>query len=426
MKQRESLLFLSTRFLFPVDSGGKIRTTQILRGMKGGRFHIRLLSPATPGQAERHRAELDEVCDEFISWPQAERGRLFHFARLRHLPNRLPIPIRTDWSRAAIATVRRALQEEPAVAVYDFLHAAVLAPPQLPCPSVVFTHNVEAEIFARHQRVAKSPFMRALWANQHAKMQRFERESLQRFDVVVAVSDRDGKAFADSYSVADSFVIPTGVDLDFFSYRAPERSREVVFCGSMDWLANQEAMDYFMNEVWSRIVAQVPDARMTVVGRAPPRQLVADAQRRGFAWTFTGFVDDVRPRMHGAAVSVIPLRVGGGTRLKVFESMAMGSPVVSTTIGVEGLEVEPGRHYLRADEPESFAAAVVTLLEDPQRRNAIARAAREYVEARFSYKVAAAAFERACELAIARRRAAGGARSGSAAEEPLQAAGRSA
>jgi polysaccharide biosynthesis protein PslH len=423
VSKREPLLFLSTRFLFPIDSGGKIRTTQILRGMKGGRFHIRLLSPATPDLVERHRAELNEVCDEFIWWHQAERGRFFHFARLRHLFSQLPIPIRTDWSRSAIESVQRALQPAPAVAVYDFLHAAVLAPERLPCPSVVFTHNVEAEIFARHQRVAKSPVMRALWTNQHAKMDRFERESLKRFDVVVAVSDRDAKAFANSYGVPDSFVIPTGVDLDFFSYRAPDRARDVVFCGSMDWLANQEAMDYFMNDVWGRIVAQVPDARMTVVGRAPPRNLVAEAEKRGFAWTFTGFVDDVRPHMHGAAVSVIPLRVGGGTRLKVFESMAMGSPVVSTTIGVEGLEVEPGHHYLRADEAESFASAVVTLLQDAQRRNAIARAAREYVEARFSYKVAAAAFERACDLAITRRHPKSGVQP-AAPEAALRAAGR--
>ncbi|HKU15949.1 MAG TPA: glycosyltransferase [Steroidobacteraceae bacterium] len=402
MSRSDVLLFVSTRFLFPVDSGGKIRTTQILRGMKGGRFRIRLVSPATAELVERYRAELDEVCDEFVWWPQAERGRVFHFARLRHVLGSLPIPVRTDRSRAAIATVGRELARSPAVAVFDFLHAAVLAPVQLDCPAVMFTHNVEAEIFARHQRVAKNFATRALWQNQHAKMERFERASLARFDVVVAVSDRDAQMFAKSYGHAGSFVIPTGVDLDFFSFRAPERDRDVVFCGSMDWLANQEAMSYFMDEVWQRIVAAVPDARMTVVGRAPPRNLTAEAARRGLAWTFSGFVDDVRPHMHGAAVSVIPLRVGGGTRLKVFEAMAMGSPVVSTSIGVEGLELEPGRHYLRADDAGSFADAVIALLRDRPRRTAIANEARRYVEERFSYRVAAAAFEQACELAIRR------------------------
>jgi glycosyltransferase involved in cell wall biosynthesis len=403
VRERETLLFVSTRFLFPVDSGGKIRTTQILRGMKGGRFRIRLLSPATPELVERHGEQLDSVCDELIWWHQAERGRVFHFARLRHALGELPIPIRTDWSREAVATIQRELDGAPTVTVFDFLHAAVLAPPRIACASVLFTHNVEAEIFARHARVAKNFAIRALWNSQHAKMQRFERRALSRFDVVVAVSDRDAQAFAKSYGHADAFVIPTGVDLDFFSYRPPERDRDVVFCGSMDWLANQEAMSYFMSEVWQRIVSEVPDARMTVVGRAPPRNLVAEAERRGLAWTFSGFVDDVRPHMHGAAVSVIPLRVGGGTRLKVFEAMAMGSPVVSTAIGVEGLDLLPGRHYLCADDASSFAGAVVSLLRDKSRRHAIATDARRYVEEHFSYRVAASVFEQACDLAISKQ-----------------------
>lgn len=402
MSELDTLLFVSTRFLFPVDSGGKIRTTQILRGMKGGRFRIRLVSPATAELLERYRAELNEVCDEFVWWHQGERGRVFHFARLRHVLGPLPIPVRTDRSAAAIATVERELRAAPAVAVFDFLHAAVLAPEQLDCPSVMFTHNVETEIFARHLRVAKGFALRTLWRNQHAKMDRFERRSLSRFDVVVAVSDRDAQAFAKSYGHAGSFVIPTGVDLDFFSFRTPERDNDIVFIGSMDWLANQEAMTYFMEEVWQHIVAEVPEARMTVVGRAPPKSLTAEAARRGIAWTFSGFVDDVRPYVHGAAVSVIPLRVGGGTRLKVFEAMAMGSPVVSTSIGVEGLELEAGRHYLCADDARSFAAAVVALLRDRERRTTIATEARNYVEERFSFRVAAAVFEQACELAIRR------------------------
>lgn len=397
---RDLLLFVSTRFLFPIDSGGKIRTTQILRGMTGGRFKVRLLSPATPEQLKRHRADLDTVCDEFVSWPQEERGPLFHFTRIRHLFNDLPIPVRTDVSPAALAAVERELAAKPAVAVFDFLHAAALMPEKVPCPTVLFTHNVEAEIFARHQRVATNPAMRALWKNQHAKMRSFERRSLPRFDVVVAVSDRDSNVFAKEYGVHGSWVIPTGVDLDYFGYQPPTRDRDIVFCGSMDWLANQEAMTYFMDEIWERIVAQVPDARMTVIGRAPPRSLVERAARRGFAWSFTGFVDDVRPHMHGAAVSVIPLRVGGGTRLKVFESMAMGSPVVSTTIGVEGLELREGQHYLCADEPQAFANTVVTLLRDARRRIAVAEEARKYVEQRFSYVVAARSFEQACERAM--------------------------
>lgn len=403
MSARPRLLFVSTRFLFPVDSGGKIRTTQILRGMKGGRYHIHLVSPAAAGEAEAHRQGLVEVCDEFSGWIPPRRGRLFSLTRARHLGHRLPIPVRTDWSPAGVAAVTAAMARSPDVAVFDFLHAAVLAPVTLPLPTVMFTHNVEAEIFARHRDMAANPLLRAVWRSQHAKMQRFEAESLPRFDVVVAVSERDAQHFRQACGVADPYVIPTGVDLDYFNWTAPVRDTDVVFCGSMDWLANQEAMRYFLEEVWEQIAAEVPEARMTVVGRAPPSALVERAQRRGFAWRFTGYVDDVRPFMRGAAVSVIPLRVGGGTRLKVYEAMAMGLPVVSTGVGVEGLPVRAGEHYLHADNSPDFAAAVVKLLRDRERREKLSHASREFVESHFSHRAAARAFEGACDKARTRR-----------------------
>jgi len=327
---------------------------------------------------------------------------------LRHIAKSAPIPIVTDYSAAAAACVRRELDRRPDAAVFDFVHAAILAPERIDVPSVLFTHNVEAEIFARHLSVATNPLLRMLWKNQHAKMHAFEARSLQRFDVVVAVSQRDSNKFVRDYGSAESFVIPTGVDLDFFAHHRPVRNREIVFCGSMDWLANQEGVQFFMDEIWPRIVAKVPDASMTVVGRSPPQALVDAAARKRYKWTFTGFVDDVRPRIAGAAVSVIPLRIGGGTRLKVFESMAMGPAVVSTAIGVEGLPVESGKNCVIADDPAEFADQTVALLQEDERRERMSAAARAYVEASFGFRVAAQAFEQACGLAIERSHASQG------------------
>jgi polysaccharide biosynthesis protein PslH len=398
----ETLLFVSPRFLFPVDSGGKIRTTQTLRGMKGGRFRIRLASPASAALVTQYEKELGCVCDEFVWWPQTVAGPFSNVMRLRHVTSSIPIPVATDYSPQAAACVVRELNRQPAVVVFDFVHAAVLAPEAVATPSVLFTHNVEAEIFERHVQVASNPLKKILWKNQHAKMRAFERAALERFDVVVAVSQRDSDRFTLDHGVLPSFVIPTGVDLEFFEYHAPDQDLDVVFCGSMDWLANQEGVAYFLREVWPLIAQAAPNARMKVVGRAPPQTLVDEASRLGFNWTFTGFVDDVRPHMSGAAVSVIPLRIGGGTRLKVFESMAMGSAVVSTAIGVEGLPVESGKNCMIADDARSFADATLSLLRDAQRRRHISRAARAYVEANCGYSVAAKAFEQACGLAIER------------------------
>lgn len=382
---RPQLLFVAPWFLFPIDAGGKIRTTDILRGMKGGRFRIRLVSPqSTDGKP--HLEELETVCDEFVGWHARPRGPLFPLTRMRHLLSSLPIPVATDRSAVAQLTIGRELKRTPDVVVVDFLHSHVLMPRRLGAPSVLFTHNVEAEIFARHAEVAGSAFTRRIWAGQAAKMARFESDTIKRYDRVVAVSERDAEAFREHLEPDRLAVIPTGVNLDFYDYCEPgtgdpapgESPADVVFTASMNSYANIDGIEAFLGEVWPLVREARPQATGVAVGRNPPQHLVDKGRAAGFR--FTGFVDDVRPYVHGAGVYVIPLRVGGGTRLKVFEAMAMGAPVVSTGLGVEGLEVAPDKHYLR----------VVEL----GRR--LSRAARAHVEAHFSSKAVAQRFEAIC------------------------------
>jgi glycosyltransferase involved in cell wall biosynthesis len=164
----------------------------------------------------------------------------------------------------------------------------------------------------------------------------------------------------------------------------------------MDWLPNIDGIGFFMDEVWPRVLEARPNARMTVVGRTPPQRLVQAAQERGLDWNFTGFVDDVRPWLREADVSVIPLRVGGGTRMKAYEAMALGVPVVSTAIGVEGLPLDPGVHFERADDPTGFAQAIIALTSDFALRRRLSAAARAHVEANFSSRRVAAVFEQIC------------------------------
>lgn len=402
---RPTLLFVSPRFLFPADEGGKIRTSSILRQMHGGAFRVVLASPAPPG-AERFAADIAAVCDRFVSWPAGPASTV---RRLLALADRRPVSVATDASAAGRAAVAMALRDQPGLmvpdlVVVDFPHAAVLLPDSIGHPSVMFTHNVEAEIFERHARVATG--MRSLlWHSQARKMDRFEGAALRRFDRVIAVSERDALALRRRFGLAAVDRIDTGVDLEFFRATPPpdlsgRTGGTVVFTGVMDSPANIDGIGFLMDQIWPLVARARPAARMVVVGRNPPAALVAAARQRSLAWSFTGFVDDIRPHVATAHVAVIPLRVGSGTRIKAFEAMAMGRPVVSTAVGVEGLDVQDGHHLLVADDAGAFAAAILRLLDDDGERARIAGTGRSLLEQRFSWSQVARQFETICLRAM--------------------------
>ena len=396
---RPRLAFVSPLFLYPTDAGGKIRTNNILRGLKGGAFDVTLIGPATDEQAVRWRPQVDDACDRFVRWqPQAAPAA---WRRAFGLANALPVNVLADRSPVAVRAVDDALRGASFdLVVFDFVHAAVLKPDAYRGRTLCFTHNVEAEIFARHAAQATNAVMRAVWTSQYRKMVRFEARALDGFTNVVAVSERDAAYFREHYKVARTAVIPTGVDLDFFAFedsadRRDARPPTIIFTGAMDWIANIDGVQYFLADIWPRILAAIPDARFVIVGRNPSSALL-DSVRSMQGVSVTGFVDDVRPHVHAADAFVIPLRVGGGTRIKAFEAMAMGCPVVATTIGIEGLDLVPGEHYLLADAASDMADALVRVLRDATLARSLAGRARHEVESKFGHAVAARAFERAC------------------------------
>jgi glycosyltransferase involved in cell wall biosynthesis len=399
---RPRLLFVSPRFLFPTNEGGKIRTANILRQMKGGMFEVTLASPAPP-DADRFAVDTMGACDRFLSWPATPPSRL---SRLLALPGRIPVSAATDRSAAGVRVVAGAIAEGPDVVVVDFPHADVLVPGALPAASVMFTHNVEAEIFERHARLARG-LWRPVWADQARKMRRFEAEVLARYRRVIAVSARDAKALAARYGHPAIEAIETGVDLEYFAV-APEDAAPpvspdggtIVFTGVMDSPANTDGIAFLMDEIWPLVVRERPAARALIVGRNPQASLIDAVARRGLAWTVTGSVPDIRPHMAQGHVVVIPLRVGSGTRIKAFEAMAMGRPVVSTSVGIEGLDIAPEEHFLAADTAEDFAVAILRLLADPSERARLAAAARARLEARFSWAHVARQFEAICARAM--------------------------
>jgi glycosyltransferase involved in cell wall biosynthesis len=186
-------------------------------------------------------------------------------------------------------------------------------------------------------------------------------------------------------------VIPTGVDTEYFQPSPePEQPDTTVFTGSMDWMPNEDGVIYFVEKILPLIHRDIPNAAFWAVGRRPPRRVQALASGNVIV---TGAVDDIRPYLGKAAVCVVPLRSGSGTRIKIFEAMAMGKAVVSTTMGAEGLPVRHGENIVLADDPADFARQVVQLLRDQQRRAQLGRAARQLVEENYGWPSVAAHFD---------------------------------
>ncbi len=257
---------------------------------------------------------------------------------------------------------------------------------------VLFQHNVETVIWERHAQSGRTPLHRAYFAQQARRMFEWERSVCRAASHVVAVSKVDEQIMRERFGIRETSSVATGVDLDYFEPPASARPRyDLVFLGSMDWMPNIDGTQWFLSEVLPLIRARKPDVRLAIVGRNPPPSLIAAAT--GDSITVTGTVPDVRPYLWESAVSIVPLRVGGGTRLKIFEAMAAGTAVVSTTVGAEGLPVQHGETIRIADTAEGFAAECLDLLENASVRTALARKALELIQANFSWAQVTRHFE---------------------------------
>ncbi len=219
-----------------------------------------------------------------------------------------------------------------------------------------------------------NPLKRQVYAVEFRKMLRYERGAVRRFQHVIAVSEHDRSLMEAWVEGSRITVVPTGVDLEQYrpDFSHPLVSPLVVFVGAMDWEPNVDAMEYFCEEIWPSVLVQAPAAKLRIVGRNPGdrvRKLASDSVE------ITGRVSSVVEHLRDAATVVVPLRIGGGTRLKIYEAMAAGKAVVSTSVGAEGLDVRHGRDIILADDPRPFADAVLTLLRDQNLRQKYEHAA---------------------------------------------------
>jgi glycosyltransferase involved in cell wall biosynthesis len=257
---------------------------------------------------------------------------------------------------------------------------------------------VEAQIWERHYKFATNPLMKAACRLESRALASTERRYVELADHVLTVSENDRAFFLQYVEPERISVIPTGVDTEYFEPSGgPEQVDTTVFTGSMDWMPNEDGVAYFVDKILPLVRQEIPGASFWAVGRRPPKRVQALASG---SVVVTGAVDDIRPYLGKAAVCVVPLRSGSGTRIKIFEAMAMGKAVVSTTMGAEGLPVRHGENIILADDPADFARQVVQLLRDPLRRTELGGAARKLVERNYSWSAVGATFDEILQKTI--------------------------
>lgn len=402
------ILWLGKSLLHPVDFGGRIRSYQLLRQLVR-RHEITFLALDEWRSGPEVHAAAAEYCHALTVVPHP-RAAAFSAGFWLDLARNLVSPRPYFVMACESAPMRRAIADAlrmapPELIVCDFLATSVNLADTPGVPRLLFEHNVESAIWRRLAEAQGGGPRRLYLREQWRKTRRFEAAACRRFDHVVAVSEADRAALARASGRNNVSAIPTGVDAAYFRPGPPERVRpaHLVFTGAMDWLPNQDAMLFFLREILPRLRRARPEVTLTIVGRHPLPEL-ARACRDLPGVTLTGRVDDTRPFMEEAAVIVVPLRAGGGTRLKIYEAMAMDKPVVSTRVGAEGLPLTEERDILLADTPEAFAAAVLRLLDRPEEARAMGQRAGARVRAEQGWEVAADRFE-VIARAVAERRA---------------------
>jgi glycosyltransferase involved in cell wall biosynthesis len=389
------ILWVKANKILPVHSGGDLRSFNILRQLAVREEVVFFSYYDGPFDAEYER-NLQEQLPGAVC---VSTGRDQSSPAARGLDYLLRLPLAAPYavSRFASGKVREQLksclsQMRPDVVVCDFLDGAVNLPEGLAIPSVLFQHNVESEIWRRHATNGASGARKLVYRLEFSKMLRYEQEAVKRFDHVIAVSEHDKRLMAAWVEPQCVTVVPTGVDTGQFC-PGPQPGREkplVVFVGAMDWEPNVDAVKYFCAEVWPLVLAKVPGAHFRIVGRNPDRRVRELALAQPTV-EVTGRVPSVVEHLREAAVVVVPLRVGGGTRLKIYEAMAVGKAVVSTTVGSEGLDVHHGKDVMLADLAPSFAESVITLLTEKDLRDRQGRAAAE-LASNYSWPVIARKF----------------------------------
>jgi glycosyltransferase involved in cell wall biosynthesis len=384
---------------YPLNSGKRIRTLNLLKRL-ASRHHITYICRrnADADEARDAEAHLRECGIEpvVVDRPVPRKSGLGFYARLAaNLFSPLPYSVASHTS----AALRRAIREHALRNNVDVWHCewTPYAEALRVVPDgrrLVVAHNVESLIWQRYHETEKHPVKRWYIRGQWRKFDRFERWALASADCAVAVSPEDASRMRTDFRVRHVTVVDNGVDTSYFRPTGASRvAGQILFLGSLDWRPNLDAVRLLLDRIFPEVRARERAARLCIVGRNPPEWLRREtALRPGVE--LQANPADVRPFLQGSAVMAVPLRIGGGSRLKILEALACGLHVVSTRVGAEGLSLIPDRHLDVVEEPNAMTQALVNCLREPARCEAIVEQGRRVVAERYDWSVLAEKLER--------------------------------
>ena len=378
------ILFLSAYYCLPPATGSRIRTMEILKSLSA-KHDVTYVAFADDERQLSSIEEARQMCSDVKV--VFREHRYSKMKLLKGLMVRTPFTI-LNYHDPEMARIAQDMQQN---ADYDLIHAEGVFMAQYvdfssARPYVLSTHNIESTIMNRFAETTPNPAKRLYARLTHEKLNRYESEIMQRFDRTLVVTEEEKLLATKMSPQAQVVVVPNGVDTEFFkpSPDIPEEANTLVFTGLMDSRSNVDGVLFFVREILPLIRREVADVKLRILGQRPAAEVMALAEEPGIE--VTGFVPDVRPPAQSAAVHVVPLRVGGGSRLKILQALALEGAVVSTSVGAEGLNLKPNEHFILADDPAQFAKQTISLLRNPSRRAELGKIGRELVVKKYDWR----------------------------------------
>ncbi len=392
LKRRMHVVIVDEEFPYPLNSGKRIRTANLVLQL-AQRHRITYLAYRNTDPREENQARdfFQSHGIETVSVdrrPLVQKGLGFYFRLFANLFSPLPYSVQTHNT----AALRQAIRQYAAANDVDLWQAewtpyGESLAREIETPWVVMAHNVESLIWRRYFETELNPFKRWYIKRQWKKFERFERRIFSEASQTITVSEPDATLAREQFGASRVAVVDNGVDVSYFCPDESQRDpKQILFLGSLDWRPNLDGVLVLLDSVFPRVIREQPAAQLCIVGRNPPKWLTERVAASPNVELHAN-VPDVRPFLRQSGALVVPLRIGGGSRLKILEALATECPVISTDVGAEGLSLASNEHLIIVNTPDEMAEALSDSMRDPQPIRSMGKCGRQVILDRYDWKL---------------------------------------